>query len=92
MAIKNNLVDTIIGICANCMNTAFDSDKATIEGNGDVFIPQNWIKNKRSINAVQAAITNYVNFLPTMNKQMSDSLKNGTKLGLVDFSYRLQAD
>lgn len=57
-----------------------------------VFIPQNWIKNKRSINAVQAAITNYVNFLPTMNKQMSDSLKNGTKLGLVDFSYRLQAD
>lgn len=74
------------------MNTAFDSDKATIEGNGDVFIPQNWIKNKRSINAVQAAITNYVNFLPTMNKQMADSLKNGTKLELVDFSYRLQAD
>lgn len=92
MALKNNLVDTIIGICANCMNTAFDTDKATIEGNGDVFIPQNWIKNKRSINAVQGAVTNYVNFLPTMNKQMADSLKNGTKLELVDFSYRLQAD
>ena len=38
-AIKNNLVDTIIGICANCMNTVFDSNKATIEGNGDVVIP-----------------------------------------------------
>ena len=68
------------------------TDSVLLRGNGDVFIPQNWIKNKRSINAVQAAITNYVNFLPTMNKQMADSLKNGTKLELVDFSYRLQAD
>lgn len=68
------------------------TDSVSLLGNEDVFIPQNWIKNKRSINAVQAAITNYVNFLPSWNKQMADSLKNGTKLELVDFSYRLQAD
>jgi len=92
LAKKNNLIDTIIGICANCLNTAFDSDKVNIEANGDVFIPQNWIKNKRSITAIQSAITNYVNFLPSMNKQMAESLKNGTKLDLADFSYRLQAD
>ena len=92
IAIKNNLVDTIIGICANCLNTAFDSGKINKEAKGEVFIPQNWIKNKDSITEIQSAITNYVNFLPSMNKQMADSLKKGTKLELADFSYRLQAD
>ncbi len=92
VATKNNLVDTIISICANCLNNAFDSDKTNTEANGDIFIPQNWIKNKKSITAIQTAVTNYVNFLPSMNKQMAETLKAGTKLDPACFSYRLQAD
>ena len=94
LAEKSNLSDQIISIVANCCNSAYDSEKQKAETSGSDkgFIPQNWIKNKASMTAIQNAVTNYMSFLPSMNAQQNKLLKDGLKMNPKDFEYRLTAD
>ena len=92
LAQANNLIDTIIAISVNCLNNAIASESQNCLQANKTFIPQNWVKNKACIQGIQSAIINYFSFLPTMNKQMADKLKNELKMEPQYFSYRVQAD
>lgn len=86
-----NLIDLVISIAANCLNNAFVSARDNNQ-EGKTFIPQNWIKNKASIRAIDDAVLNYFSFLPAMNKEQNTLLKSSLKLLPEDFTPRVQAD
>lgn len=87
---EKNLVDAVISIVANCLNSAIMADASKIE-EGKTFIPQNWVKNKSSIAAISSAVTNYFSFLPTMNVEMDKKMKE-LVVKSENFSYRVKAD
>ncbi len=89
---KSNLTDIVVNIVSNCLNNAYTISLDEANTNGKTFIPQNWIKSKASISAIQAAIGNYVSFLPTMNPDMSKQLKSSLAMDKEFFEYRLSAD
>ena len=89
---KNNMVDMIITIVANCMNNAYSTGEENAKVKEKVFIPQNWIKSKDSISAIQSAVNNYISFLPSMNPQMNKSLQEAFTIKPEFFEYRLAAD
>lgn len=91
-ATKNELVKQVVAIAANCLNSAFEAEQNNSQNQNKTFIPQNWIKNKASINAIQTAVSNYMTFLPTMNPELNNILKTKLKIDAKDFSYRLTAD
>ena len=89
---NSNLTDIVVNIVSNCLNNAYTISLDEANTNGKTFIPQNWIKSKASISAIQAAIGNYVSFLPTMNPDMSKQLKSSLAMDKEFFEYRLSAD
>lgn len=92
VAQENNLVDGIVNIAANCLNSAVSAERNNCEQSGRSFIPQNWVKNKSCNAGIMTAIQNYFSFLPTMNKEMDTKLKTGIKIDAKYFSYRVQAE
>lgn len=92
VAEKSGLTSQIVGMVANCINQAYQSGQADAEMNGRTFIPQNWIKNKACISAIQMSVGNIINFMPTMNLDLSKKLKENLKLDASKFEYRLTAD
>lgn len=89
---KHTMVDTIISIVANCMNSAYAQGEENAKLREKAFIPQNWVKSKDSISAIQGAVNNYVSFLPSMNQQMYKDLKETFAIDPTYFEYRLAAD
>jgi len=87
LAQKADKVDEIIQLAAACLNIAIDSEEQTSINNNKTFIPQNWIKNKSSLNAINFAVLNMFNFNPN-----SKTLKAALKMAPDKFSYRVQAD
>lgn len=92
VAQSNNLIDCVISIAANCLNSAISTEKDNCAQNNKTFIPQNWVKNKNCNAGIIAAIQNYFSFLPSMNKEMNDKLKKGIGIDSKYFSYRIQAE
>ena len=70
VASENNLVDSIINIAANCLNSAIQQKKTIASKIIEVSFLQNWVKNKSCNAGIMSAIQNYFFFLPTMNKEM----------------------
>lgn len=89
---NNNMVDMMIGIVSNCMNNAYATGEENAKLRERAFIPQNWIKSKDSISAIQSAVNNYISFLPSMNAQMNKALKEAFIIDPSYFEYRLAAD
>jgi hypothetical protein len=59
-----------------------------------VFSPQNWIKAKTCLSAINQAIRGYFSMLPTLpgRKEQGKRLKEGMALLSEDFEYRWAAD
>jgi len=87
IASKEDIVDAIVQIAASCMNNAIETETAKSQNENKTFIPQNWVKNKASINAISSAIINCFSFSPDAKK-----LKEVMKIDQAHFSYRVQAD
>lgn len=84
---ENNVVDSVVQLAANCLNNAIETEINKNQLEEKTFIPQNWIKNKASINAINAAVINCFSFNPYA-KELESKLKMDPKF----FSYRVQAD
>ena len=84
---ENQIVDTVVQLAANCLNNAIETEINKNQLEDKTFIPQNWIKNKASINAINSAVINCFSFNPYA-KQLIPFLKMDPKF----FSYRVQAD
>lgn len=92
VASSNNMVDQIVAIAANCLNSAFDAEANNAQSQNKPFIPQNWVKNKSSVSGIQSAVTNYMSFLPSMNAALNKQLIENLKISPKEFTYRLTAD
>lgn len=92
VASSNNMVDQIVAIAANCLNSAFDAEANNAQSQNKPFIPQNWVKNKSSVSGIQSAVTNYMSFLPSMNAALNKQLRENLKISPKEFTYRLTAD
>ena len=88
---QNNLADQLVALAATCMNNAFSAAKDKAQNEGKDFIPQNWVKSKASIDAIRAAITNMISFLPMMGEPQR-GLKEKLKMDASNFRYVLSAD
>jgi hypothetical protein len=84
---NNDIVDSILQSAINCLNNALETEEAKCKSDNRTFIPQNWIKNKASINGIQGAIINMFSWNPDA-RRMKESLKMDPK----HFSYRVTAD
>jgi len=87
IADKEDVVDAIVQTAASCMNNAIETETAKMQNQNKTFIPQNWVKNKASIDGINGAIINCFSFSPDAKK-----LKTVMKIDPTHFSYRLQAD
>lgn len=84
---KSGIVDTVVQLAANCLNNAIETEINRNQLEEKTFIPQNWIKNKACINAINSAVINCFSFNPYA-KELEAKLKMDIKF----FSYRVQAD
>lgn len=87
LAKENNIEDSIVQLAANCLNNAIETEINRAQMDEKTFIPQNWMKNKASINAINSAVINCFSFNPYA-KELEAKLKMDPKF----FSYRVQAD
>ena len=87
LAKENNIIDVVVQLAANCLNNAIETEIARNQMEEKTFIPQNWIKNKASINAINSAVINCFSFNPYA-KELEAKLKMSPQY----FSYRVQAD
>ncbi len=91
---SKNMIGQIVEIAGSCLNTALEAAANEPQPQNRVFSPQNWIKAKTCLSAINQAIRQYFNMLPTMpgGKDMSKNLKECLSLPLEDFEYRWAAD
>lgn len=87
LAQSNSVVDSIIQIAAACLNNAIETEANKCQMEDKTFIPQNWVKNKASINAINGAVINCFSFNP-----YAKDLVSAMKMDAKYFSYRVQAD
>ena len=84
---NNNIVDSVVQIAAMCLNNAIETEKNNTQTSDKTFIPQNWVKSKASMFAINGAVINCFSFNPNA-KNLIAALKMDQK----HFSYRVQAD
>ena len=87
LAKENNIIDSVVQLAANCLNNAIETEINRNQLEEKTFIPQTWIKNKASINAINSAVINCFSFNPYA-KELEAKLKMSPQY----FSYRVQAD
>lgn len=84
---KNNIIGQIVRFAASCLNNAMETAQNRCQTDGKTFIPQNYVKNKTSINEINTAVINLFSFNP-----YAQELKKAMKMDPKFFSYRIQAD
>jgi hypothetical protein len=90
----SGLVNQIVEIAGTCLNTALEAAANEQQPQGRLFSPQNWIKAKTCLAAINQAIRGYFSMLPTLpgGKEQIKRLKDGMTLSNEDFEYRWEAD
>ncbi len=95
-AVAKNQIDQIVKIAGSCLNTALEAAANEPQPTNRVFSPQNWVKAKACLSAINAAIRQYFSMLPTLPmpgaKELSLQLKNTLTLPRDSFDYRWAAD
>ncbi len=74
-----NQVEQIIKIAGSCLNTALEAAANEPQPPNRVFSPQNWVKTKTCLAAINAAIRQYFSMLPTLPMQGAKELKSSIK-------------
>ena len=89
-------IEQIVRIASSCLNTALEAAANETQPPNRVFSPQNWVKAKVCLSAINAAIRQYFNMLPTMPmpgaREMSIKLNETVRLDREHFEYRWAAD
>lgn len=85
---NTNMSDQVLAMAVGCLNSAYTTAKEQSTN----FIPQNWVKSKASVAAIQSAVTNYFSFLPSMSPEQNKLVKSNLVIDAKEFSYRLSAD
>lgn len=89
---ESNLIDQIVDLAGRSLNFAMESAANEPQDGNRVFSPQNWIKAKKCLAGIRAAVSQSLNMLPMMNADIANQLKIGLKLEREDFEARWTAD
>ena len=89
---EHNLVAQIVDLAGRSLNFALESAANEPQEGNRVFSPQNWIKAKKCLAGIRAAVSQSLNMIPMMNQELSDKLKQGLKMDNEDFEARWTAD
>jgi hypothetical protein len=89
---EHNLINEIVDLAGRSLNFALESAANEPQENNRVFSPQNWIKAKKCLAGIRAAVSQSLNMLPMMNAEIANKLKDGLKLEREDFEARWSAD
>ncbi len=88
----SNLLDKIIDMAGNALNSGFESANEQAIMDGKVFSPQNWIKSKGSLTKIRDAVKPMLIALETLDKKVVSDMRNSLKMQSNDFSARWTAD
>jgi hypothetical protein len=88
------MVDELVKIAGISLNMALEAARDEIQPTNRVFSPQNWIKTKGCLAAINGAIRNYASMLPMIpgGDAIKKRLTDATTLRTEDFEYRWSAD
>ena len=89
---ESNLLDKIIDMAGNALNSGFESANEQAIMDGKVFSPQNWIKSKGSLTKIRDAVKPMLIALETLDKKVVSDMRNSLKMQSNDFSARWTAD
>jgi hypothetical protein len=81
-----------VDLAGRALNFALESAANEPQDSNRVFSPQNWIKAKKCLAGIRAAVSQSLNMLPMMNAEIANKLKDGLKLDREDFEARWSAD
>lgn len=93
-ATSSGILDVVITLAGNCLNSAFVSASEEPLPAGRVFSPQNWVKTKACLTAIKNAVTSNLGMLPLLGegKQLKQRLDSALKIPAEEFSGRWSAD
>ena len=91
---SSGLLDNVIVLAGNCLNSAFVSASEEALPAGRVFSPQNWVKTKACLTAIKNAVTSNLGMLSLLpdGKQLKQRLEAELKIPAEEFSGRWSAD
>lgn len=93
---KNDLLDTIVNMSGECLNTAFETASSEASDNGRIFSPQNWIKAKESLKNIRNVVKNRMSMMKSMGipgaAELYKKINDGLKMKPNDFESRWTAD
>ena len=90
----NGLMDVVVDMAGNCLNSAFESASAETTDAGRIFSPQNWVKAKGSLKDIKAATRNTFTALKTIpqGKEQLATLQEKLSMDKELFETRWTAD
>ncbi len=93
-ATRENMAEEIVKIAGTSLNIALQTAANEPQPQNRVFSPQNWIKAKTCLSAVNFAISQYFSMLTLMpgGQDMKQRLDSALLLDEIDFDYRWAAD
>ena len=91
---ESNLMDVVIDMAGNCLNSAFESASAEANDSGRIFSPQNWIKAKGSLKDIRTATRNTFTAMKTIRqgKEQLVTLQEKLSMDKELFDARWTAD
>jgi len=92
VAKRHNLIDQIVDLAGRSLNFALESAANEPQSDNRVFSPQNWIKAKKCLAGIRAAVSQSLNMLPMMNAEIASKINQGLKLERENFEARWTAD
>ncbi len=89
---QNNLVAQIVDLAGKSLNFALESAANEPQEANRVFSAQNWIKAKKCLAGIRAAVSQSLSMIPMMNTELAAKLKQGLKMDNEGFEARWTAD
>lgn len=93
---KNDLLEIIVNMAGECLNTAFETASSEAADNGKIFSPQNWIKAKESLKNIRSIVKNRMSMMKSMGipalAEQYKKINDGLKMKPDDFESRWTAD
>lgn len=93
-ASEANLLGQVTDLAGTCLNSALEAAANEPQTTNRVFSPQNWIKTKKCLAGIHAAVGQYFNMLPAMpgGRELNQKLRTDLWMDSEQFEDRWAAD
>ena len=88
----NNMIDSVVNITGRALNRAFLNANSKYASDNKVFSPQNWIKSKMSIVAIEDTIRSRLDAMEDEESEVGIKVKQCCTIDKSHFETRWTAD